>query len=222
MNNFTLLRPTVASVMIFGLAACGGGGGSTTEVEVTIDPTVQTPTQTQTTDTSTAGQRAAATALLDEWAPTNPPIYTNLSVIPTTGSAEYAGFVYGELSNDSDTITDSVIGSLNLEVGFNAGGASFGGSASGFVDEDDNDLAGNLTVSNGSLDRTGNPADDATIGINLAGTLTDDADQDLVFGFALEGDFLGAEYNAVGGAALGRVTVDGVDQDFDGGFIAER
>ena len=77
-------------------------------------------------------------------------------------------------------------------------------------------------MSNGSLDRTGNPADDATIGINLAGTLTDDADQDLVFGFALEGDFLGAEYNAVGGAALGRVTVDGVDQDFDGGFIAER
>jgi hypothetical protein len=220
MNNFTLLRPTVASVMIFGLAACGGGGGSTTEVEVTIDPTVQTPTQP--TDTSTAGQRAAATALLTEWAPTNPPIYTNLSVIPTTGSAEYAGFVYGELSNDSDTITDSVIGSLNLEVGFNAGGASFGGSASGFVDEDDNDLTGNLTVSSGSLDRTGNPADDATIGISLAGTLTDDADQDLVFGFALEGDFLGSEYNAIGGAALGSVTVDGVDQNFDGGFIAEQ
>lgn len=220
MINFALLRPALACVTICALTACGGGGGSTSETVVTLDPTVQTSTQTP--DTSTAGQRASATALLAEWAPTNPPTYTTISSIPTTGSADYTGFVYGELSNENDDITDSVIGSLTLEVGFNAGGASFAGTANDFVDESDNDLTGSLIISGGSLNRAGNPADDATVGIGLAGTLTDDADNDLVFGFALEGDFLGGAYNAIGGAALGRVTVDGVNQDFDGGFIAEQ
>jgi hypothetical protein len=207
--------------MILGLAACGGGGGGGgSETSITIDPTVQAPVQAP--DTTTAGQQAAATALLNEWAPTNPPTYTDISAIPTTGGAEYAGFVYGDLSNGSDAIADSVIGSLNLEVAFNPSGATFSGTASDFVDEDDNNLIGSLTVSDGALDRSGNPADDATVGVNLAGTLTDDADRDLVFGFALEGDFLGGDHDAIGGAALGRVTVDGVNQDFDGGFIAER
>jgi len=57
---------------------------------------------------------------------------------------------------------------------------------------------------------------------SATGTLTDDAGSDLVFGVQLEGDFLGTSNDAIGGAALGGVSVDGVDQDFDGGFIAER
>lgn len=219
--NFALVRPMVASVMICGLAACGGGGGSTSETPVTQEPdAIPAPT---TPDTSTSGQRASAVALLNEWAPTNPPVYTALSAIPLSGDADYTGFIYGELSNGSDDITDSVIGSLTLEVGFNAGGASFGGTANGFVDADDNDLTGSLTVNGGSLNRAGNPADDATVDVVLAGTLTDTADNDLEFSsVTLEGDFLGSAYDAIGGAALGGVTVDGVNQDFDGGFIAER
>lgn len=222
MMNFALVRPAVASVMLCGLAACGGGGGSTSETPPVEEPRTPTP-EPILIDTSTDGQRAAAIDLLNTWAPTNPPVYTGLSAIPTTGSADYTGFIYGELANTSDDITDSVIGSLTLEVGFNAGGASFGGTASGFVDEDDNDLTGSLTVSSGTLNRDGNPANDATVGIALSGTLTDTADRDLTFGsVALEGDFLGSAYNAIGGAALGRVTVDDVDQDFDGGFIAAQ
>jgi len=224
MMNFALLRPAMVKVMmgavICGLAGCGGGGGSSSETPVTEDPDViPIPTPV---DTSTSGQRASATALLTEWAPTNPPVYTGLSAIPQTGGADYTGFIYGELANDSDSITDSVIGSLTLEVGFTAAGATFAGTASDFVDEDDADLTGSLTVSGGTLNRDGNPASDATVGANLAGTLTDAADRELAFGVQLEGDFLGSAYNAIGGAALGRVTVGSVNQDFDGGFIAER
>lgn len=210
--NFTFFRPTMACVVFCGLAACGGGGADS--------PVTEEPSTTPVVpDTSTTGQRASALALLND----NPAIYTNLATIPTAGRADYTGFIYGELANSSDDITDSVIGSLTLEVGFNTGGASFGGTASGFVDEDDNDLTGTLTVSDGSLNRAGNPADDATVDVSLTGTLTDTANRDLEFSsVALEGDFLGSASNAIGGAALGRVTVAGVDQDFDGGFIAEK
>jgi len=223
MMNFALLRPMMACVMVSGLAACGGGGGgsSSDTPVVTQDPPPNDIAIVP--DTTTSGQRAAAVALLNEWAPSNPPVYTALSAIPTTGGAEYNGFIYGEFSNSSDEITDSMIGSLQLEVGFNAGGASFDGTADGFVDEDDNALTGRLTVSGGSLNRAGNPADDATVGVVLTGVLTDTAARDLAFSsVTLEGDFLGSANNAIGGAALGRVTVGGVDQDFDGGFIAEQ
>lgn len=219
MKNFMLLRPALASVVFCGLAACGGGGG--TDTPATVEPEVPAPTVPD--DTSTLGQRAAALDLIAQWAPTNPPVYTALSAVPLTGRAEYNGFIYGSLSNSNDDITDSIIGSLALEVGFNAGGATFSGTAGEFTAEDDTGLTGNLVVSGGSLNRAGNPAGDATAQINLGGTLTDAADHDLVFSnVALEGDFLGSAHNAIGGAALGGVTVDGVSQDFDGGFIAER
>jgi hypothetical protein len=218
MMNFTFLRPVMACLMVSTLTACGGGGGSDPVDEVVI-PDVPDGT---TPDTSTTGQRAAATALLATWAPTNPPVYTSLAAVPTTGGADFDGYVFGELANDSDDITDSVIGALTLDVDFNATGATFSGSATDFVGSDDTDLTGTLTVTGGELNRNGSPASDATIDVSLAGTLTDNAAHDLVFGFELEGDFLGSDYNAVGGEALGSVTVDGIDQDFDGGFIAER
>lgn len=209
--------------MICGLAACGGGG-AVVALPVTVDPAViPTPSEPTTPNTSTTGQRASATALLTAWAPTNPPAYTAVGTIPTTGGADYDGNMFGELSNASDDITNSVIGALTLEVTFNADGAGFTGNARDFVDSDDNPLGGRLAFSGGTFNRNGNPADDATVrGVSVAGTLTDDAGRALVFGLQLEGDFLGGAYNAIGGEALGSVTVAGADQDFDGGFIAER
>lgn len=219
MMTFAFLRPWVACVMLSGLAACGGGGGGDPVDDVVIPDVPGTTTP----DTSTNGQRASARALLDTWAPTNPPVYTDLATIPTTGGADYAGYLFGTLSNEADSITDSVIGSLTLEANFNTGGATFSGSARDFVDSADDDLAGTLTVSGGMLNRNGNPASDATVvRVNVAGVLTDAADNDLDFGIQLEGDFLGGAYNAIGGNALGSVSTGGVDQDFDGGFIAER
>ena len=222
--NLALLRPMAASVVLFSLAACGGGGGGSSDaaviedvvVPVTIDPATQAGIGSQ------AEAQAAAAALLEEWAPTNPPVFTALSTIPQSGSADYAGYIFGDLSDGSGDITHNVIGSLTLEVGFNAGGADFSGTADDFVDSSDASLTGQLAVTSGSLDRDGNPANDATVGVGLSGTLTDDAGSDLVFGVQLEGDFLGTSNDAIGGAALGGVSVDGVDQDFDGGFIAER
>ncbi|WP_221235453.1 hypothetical protein [Yoonia ponticola] len=215
MMNFAFLRPAVACVMLSGLAACGGGGDSDPVTDVVVPSGGST-----TTDTTLSGPRASATTLLATWAP---PTYTSLGAIPVSGGANYDGYLFGDLSNESDDITDKVVGSLSIRASFNAGGASFTGTASDFIDSDDNDMTGTLAISGGALDRNGNPASDATVrGVQVAGTLTDNADHDLVFAVQLEGDFLGDSYDAIGGDALGGVSVDGVDQDFDGGFIAER
>ena len=141
---------------------------------------------------------------------------------PTSGSATYNGYAYGDLANTSDAITDSLIGDIEMTVTFTASSATVAGQIGGFEDEDGDDVAGSLTLSGGSLDRSGNPSSDSTFGVSISGTLTDDAARNLVIGGRLEGDFLGSGHAAVGGELLGTVTVDSTSQNIDGGFIAER
>ncbi len=152
----------------------------------------------------------------------DPSQYTALNTIPTTGSATYQGYLTGDLANRSDAITNEMIGQLDMAVNFNAQSVGVTGTVTNFVDADDRGITGSLTLSQGALDRAGNPASDPTLRIRATGTLTDHADRDLAMSLYLEGDFLGSTYGAVGGDALGAVTVNGVEQDFDGSFIAER
>ena len=162
----------------------------------------------------------ARAALLDTY--TDPTVYTSLSSLPTNGTATYDGHFSGQLANTTDSVTDTLIGAMTLNVGFQTNTVQVSGSARDFVDGDNNALSGQLTFSAGSLDRGGNPSSDATLRMTASGTLTDTQGRDLVFGTRLEGDFLGAGHAAIGGEVLGSVTVNGVDQDFDGGFIAAR
>lgn len=214
------LRSATACLLMVALTGCGGGGSG----PVTRDPDTPDagPPDIPIPDTTT-GLRRAATDVLDVWAPGGVAAYTTLSVVPTTGSARYAGFVYGDLSGDRDAVTDSVIGQLTLNVAFTATSAGFTGAATDFVDVRDDPFTGALTISGGALNRAGNPASDATLrGVTLAGVLRDAENVAYDFGIQLEGDFLGPTANAIGGEALGRVRVGGDDQDFDGGFIAAQ
>lgn len=212
------LRVPLSLLLCSALAACGGGGGST---DVTRDPTLPAPSTPDNEAPRTVnGLRSAATDLLDDWAPGDVAAYTALSAVPTTGGAAYSGFLFGDLSDDG-TATDSLIGRLTLEVDFTASSATFDGSATDFIDSRDDPLSGTLRVSGGSLNRDGNPANDATLrGISVAGTLREGDGTTLDVGVQLEGDFLGVGAEAVGGEAIGRVTVGTTSQDFDGGFIA--
>lgn len=166
--------------------------------------------------------RSNAISLINTWAPTSNPTYTALSSVQTSGSAVYQGYLYGDLSNTSDTVPDSLIGTLSLNAGFTASSATLTGSVTNFVDENDADLSGSLVLSGGGLNRAGNPASDATLTVGAAGTLTDSTGQQLAIGVQLEGDFLGGAAGAIGGEVLGGVTVNGTDQNFDGGFIAAK
>lgn len=164
---------------------------------------------------------AARAALITRYTdPTT--FYTALSAVPTSGSATYDGYLRGDLANTTDSVTDMLLGEMSMRVTFTTSSVTVTGDVSGFVDDDDEPLTGSLSLGNGSLDRGGSPTNDATLLVSASGTLTDDQGRTLVVGTQLEGDFLGTGHAAVGGEVLGSVTVNGVDQDFDGGFIAER
>lgn len=207
----------IAALFLVTLGACGGGGGGAPMVTSVAPAGPPAPSLPTLGDTQMWSDR---TALLDRY--TDPTVYTALSDIPTRGSASYDGYFAGELANTSDNVTDTLIGAMTLDVGFNTTSVQVSGSVSGFVDSDDNALSGQLTLTAGSLDRGGNPSSDATLMMTASGTLTDAQGRELVMGTQLEGDFLESGYAAVGGDVLGSVRVDGVDQDFDGGFIAAR
>lgn len=202
------------------LVACGGGGGGgdgTPPVNPGPDPTLPTaPTPDQSGD----DMRAARAALVATYA--DPPDYTDLSAIPTRGDANYQGYFSGNLANTSDSVTDTLIGQIDMDVTFTSTSVDISGDVDRFVDDDNDDLTGSLTLTGGRLDRDGNPSNDATLVLTASGTLTDDRGRDLNIGTQLEGDFLGTGHRAVGGEVLGSVTVNGNDQDFDGSFIAER
>ena len=216
-------------VTTLGLAACGGGGATTPATEEPDIPTPTNPTPgtpTPPTPAPTPGvaqtgaqMRNGATGLVGDFTPIT---YTALGSVPTSGSATYNGYLYGNLANRSDAVTDSVIGQMAMQVGFTSTSVSISGNVTDFVDASDAAMAGSLTLSNGSLNRNGNPAGDATLTVSANGTLTDSANRALAVGVQLEGDFLGGSYGGVGGEALGKVSVNGADQDFDGGFVGAR
>lgn len=221
------LKYGIAAALLCTLAACGGGGGGgdgTPMVTAPSDPTPTTPTTPTSGDVApTSGDGAmwtARTALLTTH--TEPTAYTSLSSLPTSGTATYDGYFSGQLANTNDNVTDTLIGAMSLDVGFRTNTVQVSGSVSDFVDSDDNALTGELTLSAGRLDRAGDPGSDATLTMQARGTLTDAQGQNLVIGTQLEGDFLGTGHAAVGGEVLGSVQVNGADQDFDGGFIAQR
>lgn len=207
-------RYGIAASLLVTLAACGGGGGE--PVVTSPRPVTSTPTPTP-GDTGMWRERNALLA-----SHTEPTIYTQLSSIPTSGSATYDGYLSGQLANTSDSVTDTLIGAMTLNVGFRTSTLQVSGAARDFIDSDDNALSGELALTAGSLDRGGDPSSDATLLITANGTLRDAQGRNLVIGSQLEGDFLGVGHRAVGGEVLGSVRVNGIDQDFDGGFIAAR
>lgn len=215
-------RVCLTLCLLGGLAACGGGGATTPAVQPPTTPTTPT-TPTLPTGAQTGPEmRTGAAGLISTYAPTNPPVYTALTLVPTTGSATYRGYLYGDLANQTDAVTDTLIGGLTMQVGYTATSVAITGAAENFVDAANAPLTGSLALSGAQLNRAGNPANDATLTVAAGGTLTDGGGRQLAIGLQLEGDFLGGAGGAIGGEALGRVTVNGASQNFDGGFIAAQ
>lgn len=197
------------------LAACGGSGAPVTTIpsppDGPTDPSTPTTGQPQTA----AQMRSAANTLLSDYI--DPVAFTTLSTVPSNLTATYDGYAYGTLSGNPSTITDTLMGAVSMDVALTASTATITGTMDDFYDDDDNAVSGQLTISGGTFDRAGDPNADSTLNINFAGTLTD-AGQTLTVGGQLQGDFLGAGYEGVGGALLGQVN----GYEINGGFIAER
>ncbi|MEJ6404933.1 hypothetical protein [Yoonia sp. 2307UL14-13] len=190
----------LASGMLLCSCMASGGGGSTADVSALVQ------------------MRADANRLLDRYDPIE---YTDLSTVPTTGSATYSGFISGQLADTGDTVTDSLIGELLVEVDFGAV-EMVSGSADNFLDDQSNPLTGSITLSGGTLDREGDPTVDATFQFTGQGELVDTHGQTLVLNTDFEGDFLADGQTGIGGDVLGRVTVDGDEQSFGGFFVSAQ
>ena len=200
---FSLFLLCVSSLLV----ACGGGSGAT--------PTVPAPPSVP-----GSGPIAAATGLLNTHA--DPVSYTSLGDIPSSGTATFEGYAYGTLDDQSDTVTDSLIGDLTVTVSFGNNNTLLTGSITNFTDENDDALTGTISLTDGNFDRSGNPSADPTIGVTISGEIVDNQSQTLSINGRLEGDFLSSNAAAMGGELLGTVSVNGERQNIDGGFIAER
>lgn len=193
-------------VLICALAACGGSAQ--------IDTGPPAPSK------SASEQRLGRAQLLAEF--TNPISYTSLASLPKAGTSIYTGYFYGNFSNSSDSVIDRLTADLEISISFTASSAIVTGRADNFFDSSDIPMSGHLDLTAGFLDRAGNPNDDATFEALAGGLLTQNSGQEINLRTLLEGDFLGVDHHAIGGAVFGRGTVNGESQDFDGGFITKR
>lgn len=192
-------RPVAACVCFAVCIGCGGSGGgpSTSPLEETTN---------------------ATNRMVSDFTPIQ---YTDLNTLPTSGTANYQGYISAQLSNTSDDITDALRGELSVSVDF--GSADIvSGTAQNFLDQDGAQLSGTLSLSDGVLDRTGDPVSDATFTFEATGDLTDSNGRILMVETAFEGDFLETNHTGIGGDLAGRVTVDGEDQSLGGFFIASQ
>ena len=219
-------RSLLAIGLCLVMAGCGGAAATTPVVTPAPVPTptptpapTPTPTPTPTPSVAATQMRSQQAVLLGTYVPI---VFTNLTAVPQAGSARFDGYVNGTLSNKNDTVTDTVIGEISVNVAFNSSGAQISGQADKFYDADNISMGGSLTLSDGRFDRTGDPNSDVTMTFAANGALVDAQGRSIQIGAQMEGDFLGPNYNALGGDTLGRATVNGATQDFDGVFIATR
>ena len=135
--------------------------------------------------------------------------------LPTTGSARYVGVAGTTLSDSSE-----VAGRFTLDADFADNSVS--GALSDIVDQDSNPLEGSLTFADGDIDRTSNPGF-AVYEADMAGSLTNIADEEFIVDAELIGTFGGENAEFVAGVFAGTATSgDNVLEFDDGEFLGER
>ncbi|WP_372921994.1 hypothetical protein [Roseovarius sp.] len=208
------MRPLLP--LILTLSACGGGGGGGSPATSEPPPP---PDQAPPQSTPPPPEIALRDSLITTYTPLS---YTPLALVPTTGSLTYNGTWGGTLSDRNDASTDSLLGRLKVTARFTASSLGIDGEVTGLTDAEGAPVGGTLTLSEGALDRAGDPFADATLTFAATGTLTDSAGRKLAVETRAEGDFLTDPAHAMGGEVLGRVIHEGRGQTMTGGFIAER
>lgn len=130
--------------------------------------------------------------------------------IPSDGTVTYKGYIAGELD-----ATGGIVGDLTLVADFET--PSISGTAENFYHEVDGAYTGTLTATGGVLD-AGAPGGTSQVSATLNGTLTNGETVNIT-SIGLEGQFLGADAEAIGGDAVGTV---GAMLLLPGAFVAER
>ncbi|KEO56510.1 hypothetical protein [Thioclava pacifica] len=156
------------------LAGCGGSGGTTLTTA---------PTYAQLLDRATT--MADDTGVIDS--NTGELIGTERTVVPTSGTADYKGYVGGEVDGGG------FIGELTLTADF-SGGGSVSGSATNFQHETNGAYTGALAMPSTGI--SANLAGDQEFAGTLSGDLTNDGTVNAT-NIALTGYFFGGTDDAL-------------------------
>ncbi|MEE9427334.1 MAG: hypothetical protein V3V25_04215 [Paracoccaceae bacterium] len=155
-----------------------------------------------------------ATGMQTTWSGTTD---TDPTSLPISGSSTFAGVI--DLMVETGSGELGMAGALALTANFSAN--SISGTATGFMDENANGLAGVLAISSGAINRGANTAIQYTYSALLGGTLTGGGE---TYGISadFDGDFLGIDNLATTGAITGTATSGFGTGYLFGSFIAEQ
>lgn len=133
--------------------------------------------------------------------------------LPTVGAATYDGVIV-LLVGDFDTSEDGVLGIMRLTANFADG--EFSGRGGDFVNDDYEETAGSVTISNGGFSSLG------LLTADVSGEATFEAGRMTLDGEAI-GSFFGPDAEGILSAIEGTATPDsGSANQLTGGFFAER
>lgn len=158
---------------------------------------------------------ASANSLISSFQPIN---FTDPSLVPTFGTAEYAGYFLGQLANTNDDLTNSLSGRMAMQVEF-AASEMISGTVFGILDDNGAPVSGQIDLSGGVLLRDGDPSVDATLTFTGDGVLTDINSNTINLEVAFEGDFLRDDFTGIAGDVLGRAEFGATNQALGGVFI---
>lgn len=144
--------------------------------------------------------------------------YTPFGDIPTTGAVQYDGFFLARLSDDEDSLTDTLSAEMEAEIDFSAT-EMLTGRTQAIYDATGNLMEGQLDLTGGLLDRNGDPTLDATFFFLGVGDLVDHSGRTLETLINFEGDFRSSRASVVAGALSGRVVTDNQEQATSGTFV---
>ncbi|MGR3660109.1 MAG: hypothetical protein ACU0CA_02835 [Paracoccaceae bacterium] len=192
-------------VILLALAGCGGAGGGGSQGG---------PGRETRPPIDYATLEAEARLLHDTWDDIS---FTDPSSLPMSGSATYSGIMQLDIQKGAGEI--SMDGLLNMKVSFANNAVS--GTATNFIDENNANYSGKLTLSNGMIDRGADPNVDYTLQADIGGTLSGGG-KSFDISADLQGDFHGSGWKATSGGVQGSaVSSYGTGYVF-GEFVAAR
>lgn len=192
------IKPILQFVLCIGLAGCGEGG----------TPEVQRFDEIS-DELSSLAVRYDAVG------------FSDLSGLPSAGTARYSGLILLQLEDKTDPITNALAGSIDIEADFDGAGFGIQGQAHSFVDQDGDSVLGALELSAGSLDRAGDPQLDSTVSFDGVGMLEDAQSREINIQVEFSGDFYGPSHEALAGSVNGQATSDYGQQSVSGLFVAD-
>jgi hypothetical protein len=149
---------------------------------------------------------------------------TDPATLPVHGGATYQGVMGLDLAAVPNGPEDEfdTMGRLELRVDFDGVGDAVTGEVTEIVDLEGVEYTGQLDISRGVIDRDIDPETEWTFGADLEGTIEDEDGQDWRMEAEIDGHFLGAGHEAVGGVVDGEACTAELCTGMGGGFIAER